>query len=314
MKETDVLCSDKKEAEEDKLGCECCRDVRVRQERREKRTRPWKESQSLGNMTSNDDSNDASGMKDETFYLTEAEKIKWSADQEEERVLMGNHFDPPRVVLVSSKMPKNHYIPKLLHEDERVLQVIYDFDTWSFSDINDAIQKRLDSVKPYCKAKSVILLCQGGSGYLYLLRKFVVTPQKLHKESYQDVRDFWKRLGQQISKICPGESKLHIVCKNVGDGRQGKEVIRSIQRLVHSDMVKVEVADNQRELGLRALSLYFNPARFSLWFDSLDDSDDELDFSILESSNYSNDEICDDDDEPRTISSLAKEIENDEND
>lgn len=36
---------------------------------------------------------------------------------------------------------------------------------------------------------------------------------------------FWKRLGQQISKICPGESKLHIVCKNVAEGRQGKEVI-----------------------------------------------------------------------------------------
>ena len=35
---------------------------------------------------------------------------------------------------------------------------------------------------------------------------------------------FWKRLGSQISKICPDESKIHIVCKNVNEGQQGKEV------------------------------------------------------------------------------------------
>ena len=35
---------------------------------------------------------------------------------------------------------------------------------------------------------------------------------------------FWKRLGNQISKNCPGESKIHIACQNVHEGRQGKEV------------------------------------------------------------------------------------------
>lgn len=293
------------------IGCEDCRDVRGRQERRNRRVRPWKELNSSETMTSNDEDNENASGKEDSFILTEAEKTRWSADKEEEQVLMGHHFDPPRIVLISSKIPKHHFIPKLLHESGRILHVVYDFDTWSFSDISDAIQKKLQSVKPCCKAKSVILLCQGGAGYLYLLRKFVVTPQKLHKESYQDVREFWKRLGSQISKICPGESKIHIVCKNVNDGRQGKEVIRSIQRLVHSDMVRVDVADNTKEQGLKALNLYFNIDRFNLWFDSLDDSDNELDFSVLDKLNAinNNDEISDEEDKPRTISSLAAEVE-----
>ncbi|CAG2227983.1 NSMF [Mytilus edulis] len=296
--------------EQDQIGCKSCSDVRARQERRNTRTRPWKETNIPDTMSSNEETNESSGEKvEETFFLTDAEKIRWSADQEEERVLMGNHFDPPRVVLISSKVPKKHLIPKLFHDNKRILQIVYDFDTWSFSDINDAIQKRLDSVKPACKAKSVILFCQGGSGFLYLLRKYVVTPQKMHKESYQDVREFWKRLGSQISKLCQGESKINIVCKNVSEGRQGKEVIRSIQRLVHSDMVKVEVVDNTNEQGLKILDLYFNVDRFNLWSESMDDSDNEIDFSILDEKSK-NCQIDDDKDIPRTISSLAAEVEN----
>jgi len=39
------------------------------------------------------------GGKEDSFILTEAEKTRWSADKEEEQVLMGNHFDPPRIVV-----------------------------------------------------------------------------------------------------------------------------------------------------------------------------------------------------------------------
>ena len=63
--------------------------------------------------------------------------------------------------------------------------------------------------------------------------------------------------------------------------------------------------------GLKALNLYFNIDRFNLWFDSLDDSDNEVDFSVLDKLNTinNNDEISDEDEKPRTISSLAAEVE-----
>ena len=41
-----------------------------------------------------------SDKAEETFYLTEAQKSKWFADQKEEQVMMGNHFDPPRIVVI----------------------------------------------------------------------------------------------------------------------------------------------------------------------------------------------------------------------
>lgn len=40
------------------IGCEDCRDVRARQERRNKRVRPWKELNSSETMTSNDEDNE----------------------------------------------------------------------------------------------------------------------------------------------------------------------------------------------------------------------------------------------------------------
>lgn len=40
------------------IGCEDCRDVRGRQERRNRRVRPWKELNSSETMTSNDEDNE----------------------------------------------------------------------------------------------------------------------------------------------------------------------------------------------------------------------------------------------------------------
>lgn len=62
-------------------------------------------------------------------------------------------------------------------------------------------------------------------------------------------------------------------------------------------------------VGLKILDLYFNVDRFNLWSESMDDSDNEIDFSILDEKSK-NCQIDDDKDIPRTISSLAAEVEN----
>lgn len=47
--------------EQDHIGCKSCSDVRARQERRNTRTRPWKETNIPDTMSSNEETNESSG-------------------------------------------------------------------------------------------------------------------------------------------------------------------------------------------------------------------------------------------------------------
>ncbi|KAJ8300093.1 hypothetical protein KUTeg_021612 [Tegillarca granosa] len=146
-------------------GCDICHNVDARRQSRHLRTRPWQERpQSPINdtdMTSQREEKESHKSTDVvTLYQTEIEKARWLSEQQLEKALVGTFFEPPRLVLVSSKIPKCQYIPKVLLEGENVLYIVYDFDTWSFIDITDAIQKKLESIKSGCKAKSICLLCQ----------------------------------------------------------------------------------------------------------------------------------------------------------
>ncbi|KAJ8303714.1 hypothetical protein KUTeg_018735 [Tegillarca granosa] len=170
-----------------------------------------------------------------------------------------------------------------------------DFDTWSFIDITDAIQKKLESIKSGCKAKSICLLCQGGPGYLYILRKYVITPQKLRKDSYKSVKEFWKALAGQISKLTPSESKIHILGCRMGETKQGTELAFKSEKIFkHSNR------------GKSVVSLYFNSRRYNVWRSHFDDSDDEvIDFEAEEHAMDETESI------PRTWSSLANEVDSD---
>ncbi|XP_069120249.1 NMDA receptor synaptonuclear signaling and neuronal migration factor-like [Argopecten irradians] len=284
------------------LICQDCRDVSARQRRRHERARPWQDvSPSRTEMSDAESTSKSKELKFEkvTFCLTEAETTQWMAAQQIERSLVGSGFEPPRLVLVSSKMSKCQYLPKVLLEDKSILHIIYDFDTWSFCDILNAVEKKLSSVKPGCKAKSILLLCQGGPGYLYILRKFVITPQKLKKESYKGVREFWKDLSSMVSKLNPEDSKLHLCGCDLASGAQGYEVMNILQRLIHHNMVYIENATSGTQEDHDIVTLYFDKRRYELWRSKQDDSDDEIDFDVLDDKDDDTESVV------RTWSSLA---------
>ncbi|XP_059155787.1 uncharacterized protein LOC131940898 [Physella acuta] len=96
--------------------------------------------------------------------------------------------DLPRLVLISSKVPRCQSMARAVIKDGHVTCLVYDFDRWCFQDILDECQHRLENDFNGCKAQSVLLICKGGPGYLYMLRNFVLTPQKIGQPQYQCVR------------------------------------------------------------------------------------------------------------------------------
>ncbi|XP_022328657.1 NMDA receptor synaptonuclear signaling and neuronal migration factor-like isoform X1 [Crassostrea virginica] len=289
--------------------CECCHDVAVRREKRHQRLKPWSEATPVSEMITEtvvESPVEPNPEESFEFCLTEAEKVKWLSEQQFEKALVGSNFEPPRLVLISSKIPKHHVIPKMLLT-HNVVHIVYDFEIATFNEILEMVSGKLESIKSGCKAKSILLLCQGGPGYLYILRKFAVTPQKLKKESYKCVREFWRTLSSHVSKIDQSESAIHISGCTLEDSFQGREVVRFIQRLVQPNMVRISANGDQSEKGQKIISHYFNVTLFNYWKAHMDDSDDELDLRKAEVKVTEREQETD----VRSWSSLAKQFESD---
>lgn len=294
--------------------CECCHDVNVRREKRHQRPKPWSESHPVNEMITENVVEtpvvDLDAEESFEFCLTEAEKVKWLSEQQFEKALVGSNFEPPRLVLISSKIPKHHVIPKMLLA-HNVLHIVYDFEVSNFNEILEMVSNKLESIKSGCKAKSILLLCQGGPGYLYILRKFAVTPQKLKKESYKCVREFWRALSSHVSKIDQTESAIHISGCTLEDSFQGREVVRFIQRLVQPSMVRVFANGDQTENGQKIISQYFDIGLFNYWKAHMDDSDDEIDLSKVAGIEKVKVREEETEADVRTWSSLAKQFDSD---
>ncbi|RUS87176.1 hypothetical protein EGW08_005016 [Elysia chlorotica] len=98
-------------------------------------------------------------------------------------------FCPPRLVLISSRMPWCQSMANAVRRDGRILYIVYDFDSWTFKDILRECKAQLDHFRPGSKALSVMMLSKGGPGYFYLLKSFVMTPQKLKRAQYRCMRE-----------------------------------------------------------------------------------------------------------------------------
>ncbi|KAK3088804.1 hypothetical protein FSP39_023930 [Pinctada imbricata] len=260
-------------------ACESCHDVTVRREKRNTRTKPWTERIPcpIDDTVVNCNQEEAvieHPMEDEfEFNLTDVEKIKWFSEQQFEKAMVGASFEPPRLVLVSSKIPKHNLLQKMLNPN-------------------------------------VIFLVYGGPGYLYILRKIAVTPQKMKKDSYKCVREFWRNLSNFVSKIDHNEAAIHITGCGLDESFQGREVIRFIQRLVQGNMVRVYAHDDQTEKGQNIVANYFNVPWFNIWKAHLDESDDEVDFEKIEKIQMQESGSEKDmDGDYRTWSSLAGELD-----
>lgn len=307
-----LVLGDTETTSEHSAECECCHDVTVRREKRHQRPKPWTEAPPVNEMITEpivEPPVEPDLEEPFQFCLTEVEKVKWLSEQQFEKALVGSNFEPPRLVLISSKIPKHHVIPKMLLAQNAV-HIVYDFEVASFNEILEMISSKLESIKSGCKAKSILLLCQGGPGYLYILRKFAVTPQKLKKESYKCVREFWRTLSSYVSKIEQNESAIHISGCSLEESFQGREVVRFIQRIVQSNMVRISANDDQSDKGQKMISMYFNLRLFNYWKAHLDDSDSEVDLDKAEKEDqFKAPSEGEPENDVRSWSSLAKQFD-----
>ncbi|XP_041371105.1 uncharacterized protein LOC121384681 isoform X2 [Gigantopelta aegis] len=227
----------------------------------------------------------AQAREDISKVATNIEEMNFRSEQYQERLATYDHkgFIQPRIVLVSSKVPRCNSMKRAIRKENNVQFIVYDFDKWSFNDILDAVSDRLNSYHRGCKAHSVLLLCQGGNGYAYLLKNFVLTPQKVKRVDYKPLREFWFDLGALISKIKPEEALIYIVgCVSDVD-KQGRDLLNALRKLIYPLRVQIESPQEGTEQGKVALKQYFHYRRFLLWRSFMDGNDQNAELDPLRS-------------------------------
>uniref|UniRef100_A0A8C1PTA9 NMDA receptor synaptonuclear signaling and neuronal migration factor a n=1 Tax=Cyprinus carpio TaxID=7962 RepID=A0A8C1PTA9_CYPCA len=181
-----------------------------------------------------------------------AEDMDWEEEREMERLACeGDDFIPPKIMLISSKVPKAEYVPNIIRRDDpSVIPILYDHEHATFDDILEEIEKRLTAYRRGCKIWRMLIFCQGGPGHLYLLKNKVATFAKVEKE--EDMSQFWKRLSRFMSKVNPEPNLIHIMgCYVLGNPNGEKNHISISVPLFFS--------------GKEMIEMYFDFRLFRLW-------------------------------------------------
>ncbi|XP_033946195.2 NMDA receptor synaptonuclear signaling and neuronal migration factor-like isoform X2 [Pseudochaenichthys georgianus] len=159
------------------------------------------------------DSRDSGELQTSTGTPDEGldEYADWEEERELERVACEEEdFMPPKIMLISSKVPKAEYVPNIIRRDDpSIIPILYDHEHATFDDILEEIEKKLTAYRKGCKIWSMLIFCQGGPGHLYLLKNKVATFAKVEKE--EDMIQFWRRLSRLMSKLNPKPNLVHIM-------------------------------------------------------------------------------------------------------
>ncbi|KAK7895630.1 hypothetical protein WMY93_020955 [Mugilogobius chulae] len=153
------------------------------------------------------------------------DSLDWEEEKEQERqACEGDDFVPPKIMLISSKVPKAEYVPTIIRRDDpSIIPILYDHEHATFDDILEEIEKKLTAYRRGSKFWRMLIFCQGGPGHLYLLKNKVATFAKVEKE--EDMSQFWKRLSRLMSKINPEPNLIHIMgCYRPGKPQRRKAV------------------------------------------------------------------------------------------
>ncbi|PNI68408.1 NSMF isoform 8, partial [Pan troglodytes] len=164
------------------------------------------------------------------------EDLDWDTEKGLEAVACDTEgFVPPKVMLISSKVPKAEYIPTIIRRDDpSIIPILYDHEHATFEDILEEIERKLNVYHKGAKIWKMLIFCQGGPGHLYLLKNKVATFAKVEKE--EDMihpsstvpsvewgacplplgdpplsTSFWKRLSRLMSKVNPEPNVIHIM-------------------------------------------------------------------------------------------------------
>ncbi|XP_019641044.1 PREDICTED: uncharacterized protein LOC109482662 [Branchiostoma belcheri] len=238
-----------------------------RKEKREHREQPWTED-----TPEHEDLEWKIGDKLQLNidgYQDDIVSLRWKGEQlEEKAALAARGFPtPPRVVLISSTVPKAKFLPLTVKEDPSVLVVPYDHQNDSFEKILGDIQSKLTSYCPGCKAKSLLMYMQGGPAHLYLKKNKVTTVAKLKKGGHGDMVCFWKALGSLMSKMEPDTTVIHIMgCNVMGYPKYvGIDLFECLQELMKPSIVRFEAPLEMSIEGNAVIQSYFDTNKYKLW-------------------------------------------------
>ncbi|XP_053181363.1 NMDA receptor synaptonuclear signaling and neuronal migration factor [Scomber japonicus] len=191
------------------------------------------------------------------------------ADREEEReaeraACEGDDFIPPKIMLISSKVPKAEYVPNIIRRDDpSIIPILYDHEHATFDDILEEIEKKLTAYRKGCKIWNMLIFCQGGPGHLYLLKNKVATFAKVEKED--DMIQFWRRLSRLMSKLNPEPNLIHIMGCYVLGSANGEKLIQTLKRLMRPSSVEFKSPLELSAQGKEMIEMYFDFRLFRLW-------------------------------------------------
>uniref|UniRef100_A0A8B9HZJ3 NMDA receptor synaptonuclear signaling and neuronal migration factor a n=1 Tax=Astyanax mexicanus TaxID=7994 RepID=A0A8B9HZJ3_ASTMX len=193
------------------------------------------------------------------------EDLDWDEEREMERLACeGDDFIPPKVMLISSKVPKAEYVPNIIRRDDpSIIPILYDHEHATFDDILEEIEKRLTSYRRGSKIWRMLIFCQGGPGHLYLLKNKVATFAKVEKE--EDMSQFWKRLSRFMSKVNPEPNLIHIMGCYVLGNPNGEKLFQKLKNLMRPYSVTFESPLELSAQGKEMIEMYFDFRLYRLW-------------------------------------------------
>uniref|UniRef100_A0A672GE13 NMDA receptor synaptonuclear signaling and neuronal migration factor b n=1 Tax=Salarias fasciatus TaxID=181472 RepID=A0A672GE13_SALFA len=210
------------------------------------------------------DSRDSGELQTSSGTLDEGvdEDADWEEEREAERVACeGEDFIPPKIMLISSKVPKAEYVPNIIRRDDpSIIPILYDHEHATFDDILEEIEKKLTAYRKGCKIWNMLIFCQGGPGHLYLLKNKVATFAKVEKE--EGMSQFWRRLGRLMSKLNPAPNLIHIMGCYVLGSANGEKLIQTLKRLMRPPRSSSSPAG---AVGKEMIEMYFDFRLFRLW-------------------------------------------------
>ncbi|XP_065504498.1 NMDA receptor synaptonuclear signaling and neuronal migration factor isoform X4 [Caloenas nicobarica] len=205
------------------------------------------------------DLQDSCGTLDGDFDLN------WEAEKELEAMACdGDDFIPPKIMLISSKVPKAEYVPTIIRRDDpSIIPILYDHEHATFDDILEEIEKKLNIYRKGCKIWKMLIFCQGGPGHLYLLKNKVATFAKVEKE--EDMILFWKRLSRLMSKANPEPNIIHIMGCYVLGNPNGEKLFQNLKNLMNPYRVAFESPLELSAQGKQMIETYFDFRLYRLW-------------------------------------------------
>ncbi|XP_028852724.1 NMDA receptor synaptonuclear signaling and neuronal migration factor isoform X10 [Denticeps clupeoides] len=203
----------------------------------------------------------SSGTLDEEV----GDEVDWEEEREMERAACeGDDFIPPKIMLISSKVPKAEYVPNIIRRDDpSIIPILYDHEHATFDDILDEVEKKLTAYRKGCKIWNMLIFCQGGPGHLYLLKNKVATFAKVEKE--EDMSNFWRRLSRMMSLLNPKPNLIHIMGCYVLGNANGEKLFQNLKRLMRPYSIEFKSPLELSAQGKDMIEMYFDFRLFRLW-------------------------------------------------